>query len=149
MKRGLSLALVLVMVLSLSACGKSKAAQGVDDQVSAIGEVTLDSADKIAAAEGALAGLTEEDRKQVDGADKLAKTHIAYEALVVEETINAIGTVTLESDSAIAAARKAYDGASAEVQAAVTNADVLSDAEAAISSLRAQAVSEMINASAP
>ena len=134
------------MVLSLSACGKSKAVQGVDDQISAIGEVTLDSADKIAEAESALAGLTEEDRKQVSGADELVKDRIAYEALVVEETINAIGTVTLESDSAIAAARKAYDGASAEVQAAVTNASVLSDAEATISGLRAQAVSEMIDA---
>ena len=146
MKRGLSLALALVMVLSLSACGKSKAAQGVDDQISAIGEVTLDSADKIAEAESALAGLTEEDRKQVSGAEELAKDRLAYEALVVEETINAIGTVTLDSDSAIAAARKAYDGASAEVQAAVTNAGVLSDAEAAISGLRVQAVSEMIDA---
>lgn len=82
----------------------------------------------------------------MSGAEELAKNRIAYEALVVEEAINAIGTVTLESDSAITAARKAYDGASAEVQAAVANAGVLSDAETAISGLRAQAVSEMIDA---
>ncbi len=64
MKRLLSLTLALVMVLSLSACGQSAAAQSVDEQIDTIGEVTLDSESKIAEAESALAGLAEEDRIQ-------------------------------------------------------------------------------------
>ena len=145
MKRLLSLTLALVIVLSLSACGQSAAAQSVDEQIDAIGEVTLDSESKIAEAESALAGLAEEDRKQVKGAEDLAKARTAYEALVVEEAITAIGTVTLDSGDAITAARAAYDGASAEVQAAVRNADQLSAAEASISDLRVQKVTEMID----
>lgn len=62
MKRLLSLTLTLVMVFSLSACGKSEAAKGVDDQINAIGEVTLDSESKITEAESALAALSQEDR---------------------------------------------------------------------------------------
>ena len=146
MKRVWILTLALVMAWSLSACGKSEVAQGVDDQIAAIGEVTLDSESKIAEAEEALAGLAEEDREQVEGAEDLAKARTAYDALVVEEMINAIGTVTLESGDAISAARAAYDGASAEVQAAVTNADQLTAAETAISDLRVQQVAEIISA---
>lgn len=134
MKRGLALA--LVMVLSLSACGKSKAAQGVDDQISAIGEVTLDSADKIAEAESALAGLTEEDRKQVSRADELVKDRVAYEALVVEETINAIGTVTLDSGDAIQAAKDMLKKLSKEDAARVTNADALKTAAETLKTLK-------------
>ncbi len=103
MKRVWILTLALVMAWSLSACGKSEAAQGVDDQIAAIGEVTLDSESKIAEAEEALAGLAEEDQEQVEGAEDLAKARTAYDALVVEEMINAIGTVTLESGDAISA----------------------------------------------
>ncbi len=146
MKQLLSLTLVWVMILSLSACGKSEAAQSVDDQITAIGEVTLDSESQIAEAEDALAGLTEEDRKQVEGAGELTNARTAYEALVVEDAINAIGTVTLDSGDVIAAARTAYDGASAEVQAAVTNADQLTAAETAIRDLRIQKATELIDA---
>lgn len=146
MKRLLSLTLAWVMILSLSACGKSEAAQSVDDQITAIGEVTLDSESQIAEAEDALAGLTEEDRKQVEGAGELTNARTAYEALVVEDAINAIGTVTLDSGDVIAAARTAYDGASAEVQAAVTNADQLTAAETAIRDLRIQKATELIDA---
>lgn len=118
MKRLLSLmlTLTLVMVFSLSACGKSEAAKGVDDQINAIGEVTLDSESKITEAESALAALSQEDRDQVDSGD------------------------------AISAARAAYDSASAEVQAAVSNADQLAAAETAISDLRVQQVTELISA---
>lgn len=146
MKRLWFLMLALAMVLALSACGKSEAAQGVDDQIAAIGEVTLDSGDAIAQAESALAGLTEEERRQVDGAGALADARTAYEALAVEETIRAIGEVTLDSGDAIAAARKAYDGASAQVQAAVTNADLLTAAEAAVRDLQVQKAAELIDA---
>ena len=64
-KKAVSLA-ALLLALSLTACGKSEEAQAVDDQIAAIGTVSLDSEDAIAAAEDALSGLSEEDREQVE-----------------------------------------------------------------------------------
>ena len=43
--------LAAVMTLSLTACGKSEAAKAVDDQITGIGTVTLDSEAAISAAE--------------------------------------------------------------------------------------------------
>ncbi len=138
MKRLLSLTLALVMVLSLSACGQSAAAQSVDEQIDAIGEVTLDSESKIAEAESALAGLAEEDRKQVKGAEDLAKARTAYEALVVEEAITAIGEVTLEDSEAIQTAQNMLNALSSEDAAKVTNAGALETAAQSLKALKKQ-----------
>ena len=58
MKKILCLLLAAAMVLSLAGCGKSEAAQAVDDLIAAIGEVTLDSESAIREAEQAMAALT-------------------------------------------------------------------------------------------
>ena len=50
--------------------------------------------------------------------------------------INSVGTVTKKSESAIKKARKAYNSASKEVQALVTNLDVLEDAEYELEQLK-------------
>ena len=62
MKKIIALVLCAVMLLSLCACGKSKKVQNVDDLILAIGEVSLDSADKIETAESAYAELSEKDK---------------------------------------------------------------------------------------
>ena len=93
MKRLLSLTLTLVMVFSLSACGKSEAAKGVDDQINAIGEVTLDSESKITEAESALAALSQEDRDQVDGAGEL-KTFFSVVFPMIKPGIGALAIFT-------------------------------------------------------
>ncbi len=51
------------------------------------------------------------------------------EAKAVDETIAAIGTVTLESEEAIRAARNAYESLSAEDREDLKNADALTEAE--------------------
>ena len=152
MKKLLILLLSAMLVLSLSACGKSEAAKAVDDQISAIGQVTLDSEPQIAAAEEAVAALSEEDRKQLDNTGTLEKARTDYEALVlaseaakVDEAIGAIGTVTLDSGDAIKAARSLYDGSSPEVQAQVAALSQLEDAEAKLSDLRVEQVTGLIN----
>ena len=113
-KKAVSLAAALLLALSLAACGKSEEAQAVDDQIAAIGTVSLDSEDAIAAAEDALSGLSEEDRKQVENQAVLEEARTTYEDLVkqsqadeVDAVIAAIGEVTLDSGDAIAAARQA------------------------------------------
>ena len=153
MKKILSFLLVLTLVLSLSACGKSEAAKTVDDQIAAIGDVTLDSEASIAAAEEAVAALPEADKKQLGNLGALEEARSTYESLVldaaatqIEDAISAIGTVTLDSGEAISAAAAAYDGAAAEVQALVENAAALDEARTALAALQVTQVTEMIDA---
>ncbi|MFR5601114.1 MAG: hypothetical protein ACLTKI_01550 [Lachnospiraceae bacterium] len=153
MKKHLRYAVMLVMLLLLTACGKSEAAKTVDEQIAAIGEVTLDSESKIAAAEEAVEALAEEDKKQLENVEALTTARITYEALVleseaqkVEDLITAIGTVTLESREAIDAAAAAYESAPAEVQALVENASALDAAEGTWNDLQVAQVVELINA---
>ena len=153
MKKLLLILFTASLALALTACGKSEAAKAVDDQIAAIGEVTLESEQQIADAEAAVAALAEEDLKQLDNQDKLVQARADYEALVVEEAagkveeaIAAIGTVTLDSGEAIANARSLYDGSSAEVQAAVENAADLEAAEASLTDLQVKEVTRLIDA---
>lgn len=161
------LALALVLALALTACGKSEAAQKVDDLINAIGEVTLDSGSAISDAEKALSALDDKDQKQVEGAGKLTDARAAYDELVRQEeerklqeqadkvidAINAIGTVTLDSGDAITAARTAYDKAKSDVQARVTNLSALEKAEtdyaAAVLAEKVRVVEDAINAIDP
>ena len=152
-KKILLCALAFSLMLSLAACGKSEAAQAVDDQIAAIGEVTLESEAAISEAEAAVEALSEEDRGQLDNADALEQARADYEALVlagkvseVEDAIAAIGTVTLESADAITAARSLYDGSDADVQSAVTNLADLEAAETALSDLRVGEAEDLIAA---
>ena len=84
MKKILSFLLVLTLALSLSACGKSEAAKTVDDQIAAIGDVTLDSEASIAAAEEAVAVLPEADKKQLGNLGALEEARSTYESLVLD-----------------------------------------------------------------
>lgn len=152
MKKAALLLLALVLALSLTACGKSEAAQAVDDMIAAIGEVTLDSEDLISEAEQAVENLGEEDRKQLDKTGDLEAARAAYEGLVLEQeigevqdAISSIGTVTLDSESAISSARSLYDSSSAEVQSGV-DVTALEAAEAELNRLRVQEVIDLIDA---
>ena len=64
------------------------------------------------------------------------------EANAVINTINSIGTVTLESEPVITAARTAYDALSSETKALVTNYQTLVDAETALAALKNGTVQE-------
>lgn len=153
MKKILLWVLAGAMMLSLAACGKSEAAKAVDDQIAAIGEVTLESETAISEAEAAVDALADEDREQLDNVDKLEQARADYEALVlagkvseVEDAIAAIGTVTLESADAITSARSLYDSSEADVRSAVSNLGDLEAAEAALSDLRVAETVSLIDA---
>ena len=153
MRRCFVLLLVLAMALTLTACSKSEAAQAVDDQIAAIGEVTLESESAIAAAEEAVEALAEEDRKQLDNEDDLKEARAAYETLGledqaagVEEAIAAIGTVTVDSGEAVETARALYDASPAEVQALVENFSDLEAAEETLSGLKVEEAIRLIDA---
>lgn len=108
--------------------------------IDAIGEVTVDSKDSIVGARELYDALTSEEKELVTNYDVLEKAEEEYDAAVaekmaenvaeVENTIEAIGEVTLDSSNKITAAKKAYNALSSEEKSMVKNYDVLKNAEA-------------------
>ena len=89
-------------------CFQSDEAKAVDLQIKLIGPVTLESEEAISAAEKAVDGLLESDRKQLRNTKKLTEARDKYEQLVIqdkirklESKINEIGVVTLDSEEKI------------------------------------------------
>ena len=128
-----------------------KAAKAVDDMIDAIGEVTLESEEAIAAARAAYEALTEAQKAEVKSYDKLtaAEARLAdlKAAKAVDDMIDAIGEVTLESEGAIDAARAAYEALTEAQQAEVKSYDKLTAAEARLAVLKpAKPVEKLIDA---
>ena len=129
----------------------------VKELIDAIGEVTLDSGDAIDAARAAYDKLPEAKKALVDNYEKLTAAEEAYTALVdaaaakaVDDLIDAIGEVTLESGEAIKAARAAYDALTDTQKELVKNYEELTAAEEAYTNLvdaaAAKAVDDLIDA---
>lgn len=79
MKKILSLLIVIVMCLSLCACGKSAAAKECEKLIKAIGNVSVDSKEAVEAAEKAYATLTDEEKKSIsDGLSVLEEAQKTY-----------------------------------------------------------------------
>jgi len=127
-----------------------EAAANVDALIEAIGEVTVDSGDKIAAARAAYDALTDDGKALVTKLDVLKAAEAAYEAAVqaaadkaaaeaVDTLIAAIGEVTVESGDKITAARTAYDALTEARKALVTKLAVLEAAEEAYKALQSPA----------
>ena len=83
MKKILSVFLICLMSVSLLAgCGKrTDAVKAVESQIKAIGEVSLDSADAIDAAQKAYNALSEDEKKAVHNHKKLAEAAEELKAL--------------------------------------------------------------------
>ena len=133
------------------------AVAAVKELIDAIGEVTLDSGDAIDAARAAYDELPEAKKALVDNYEKLTAAEEAYTALVdaaaakaVDDLIDAIGEVTLESGDAIKAARAAYDTLTDTQKELVKNYEKLTAAEEAYTALvdaaAAKAVDDLIDA---
>ena len=133
------------------------AVAAVKELIDAIGEVTLDSGDAIDAARAAYDELPEAKKALVDNYEKLTAAEEAYTALVdaaaakaVDDLIDAIGEVTLESGDAIKAARAAYDALTDTQKELVKNYEELTAAEEAYANLvdaaAAKAVDDLIDA---
>ena len=144
------------------------AADPVIEQINAIGTVTLDSKTTIEAARAAYNALTADQKALVTNYETLTNAETALKALqdaadkasadkaaanAVAEKITAIGTVTLDSKTAIEVARAAYDALTDEQKALVANYETLTIAEASLKALQdaadktaADAVAEKIAA---
>ncbi len=136
------------------------AAAAVETKIDAIGEVTLDSEAAIADARNAYDALTDTQKALVKNVEKLtvaenklAELKAAAEAdkaaaTAVETKIDAIGEVTLDSEAAIADARKAYDALTDTQKALVKNAEKLTVAESKLAELKAAAEADKANKAA-
>lgn len=110
------------------------------EKINAIGTVTPDSGDAIAAARSAYDALTAAQKEQVTNADTLTAAEARYTDVVAidgaKKAIDAIGEVTLTSGDAIAAARAAYDALTDSQKAEVSNYNTLLAAEARFAELK-------------
>lgn len=149
MKKLTALLLVLVMCLSLCACGKSKAVIAAEELIASIGEVTDQSGAAIRKAEDAVAALSAEEKETVETLVQLTEARKKYDEISaikpVEELIEKIGTVSLESGNIITAARAAYDALNSEYKDKVSNYIDLQTAEQTFSDKCVEEVVEMIN----
>ncbi|MGM9640016.1 MAG: S-layer homology domain-containing protein [Faecousia sp.] len=138
------------------------AADAVMEKIDTIGTVTLDSEEAISEARAAYDALTEDQKALVSNYETLTEAEEMLKALQkaaadeqaaaqVSALIDAIGTVTLDSQEAIEKARVAYDALTEDQKALVTNYERLTEAEAILNKLKADkaaadAVMEKIDA---
>ena len=71
MKKTISLILVLIMCLSLCACGKCEEVKAAEELIATIGEITLDNTDAINNARDAFSALSDEEKEKVENAEVL------------------------------------------------------------------------------
>ncbi len=131
----------------------AEAAQTVIDQITALGEITLDKKTAVEAARAAYNTLTENQKQLVTNLELLiaAEAKIAQleaaaadqaAAQAVIDQIAALGEITLEKKAAVEAARAAYNTLTEKQKRLVTNLEVLTAAEAKIAELEAAAGEE-------
>lgn len=122
-------------------------ANAVEVKITAIGTVTSNSKDVIEAARTAYEALTEEQKVLVENYDVLVAAEEALATInadmetasIVVDKINEIGTVTIHSARQIVDARNAYEALTETQKGYVKNYKVLTDIEAAIVILYAEA----------
>lgn len=136
---GTSAAAVLAQLPALSLKLEGWHVNDAIEKINAIGTVTPDSGDAIAAARSAYNALTDAQKEQVTNADVLTAAEARYTDVIAidgaEKAIDAIGEVTLTSGDAIAAARAAYDALTDSQKAEVSNYNTLLTAEARLAEL--------------
>lgn len=142
------LLLLSLLMISLPSCSKSEEAQAVDDMIAAIGEVTKGSENSIQKAEEAYTQLEDADKKSLSNYGELQKARTAYDTLCaqeVDELIEKIGTVTLDSKKDIEAALSKYDSLTENQKELVNNCERLMELENEYSAVQINEVEQNIN----
>lgn len=131
MKKVVAVILVISICLSFAGC-KSSAVKNTESLIAEIGTVSLENADKIIAAIDSYKALSQDDKDKVENFAALEDAQKALDLLqkiaAVEDAIDAIGTVTSESEALINAANEAYNALSEDEKSMVSNATALADA---------------------
>ena len=121
----------------------------VETLIDAIGKVTVDSGDIIKAARAAYDSLSAADKKKVANLDTLEDAEEAYDELTVVKNvidlIDAIGTVTINSETRIVKARAAYNNLTAAQKKLVSNYYYLLYAEEELEEAKVEYVEDLIS----
>ncbi len=75
----------LILMVMLTGCGTDAAVMAVQDQIAALGEITLDSETAVKAADEAYNALTGEQKAQIENADVLTDAVAKVDQLIKEE----------------------------------------------------------------
>lgn len=113
MKRAISFLLVLVMCLSLCACGKSQSVKDVENAIKAIGEVSLDSNDAILKAERLYDNLTDSEKSEVENKAALVEARFTYDRFYNDKVYD----IAKETYDVLSEVAKLYYFEAANVQA--------------------------------
>jgi len=89
MKKVFILMLALIMVLGLVGCGKSEEAKAVEELISNIGAVTIESSDTIQTARNSYNALSEEQKNEIENITTLTNAEEAFAECVEEFVENA------------------------------------------------------------
>jgi hypothetical protein len=146
-KKVLPLCLIAIMA-ALAACSDGAAAN-VQNLIGLAGNgaVSLDSGEAIAAAEGAYASLSGEQKEKVRNHADLLKARAEYDDLRVKNVIALINSISLTyfKTERIEEAETAYSGLSEELQGRIHNIGVLAAAREANGKLLVQYAIDAIN----
>ena len=152
MKKIKLITLFMCIAMAIAGCGKSEEARTVDKQIDEIGEVTLQSSDKITAAEKAVEMLDSEHADQLDNLDDLKDARKKYEELViadkvskVEKKISEIGAVTLDSVDKVKEAETEYKKLPKEAKEKISNYEILENAVSQIGPLKEEKANQLIS----
>ena len=134
MKKLLSMILAISMMFVLCSC-ENKKALAVEEQITALGEITLESGPAITAAQTAFDALDAKDRLEVRNSAALAAAQITYQNLqttqkadIIEKLIHDLRPITTNSAKALTNAENIYNSADVEVKLKVENFPEMVDA---------------------
>ena len=145
MNKYLALIVTICSILMFTGCGKSEAAQAVDDLIKSIGVVTLESEATIKEAERKVIFLEEKDYEDLDYLETLTEAREQLNLLKINETISlisAIGDVNLDSGDKINKAKTIYNSLDRKSQEKITNYEILKTAISSYNIMTAKAARE-------
>ena len=152
MKKVLCILMALSMSVTLFACTNKKAL-AVEEQINALGEITLDSEPAVAAAEEALSALRGRDRAAVTNIAVLDAARVRVDELKLmaeadklEEMIHGLRPITMSSGDALNETERLYNEAPIEIKLKVENFDDLVSAFQIYRFMRIDQVEVKINA---
>lgn len=147
MKRIILMLIAAIMALTLMACGKSEAAQSVDDMISNLEIVDENSRAALEEAETAYNALNDKDKGSLENYAQLEEARSAFNQLMADKAISAIdwiGAVNENSWNDIHNARQIYDALTDTEQELVSNYSELTSAEEQFISIKISPVEELI-----
>lgn len=153
-KASIVLSVALSAAVLLTSCGKSQKAKDAEAQIDELRNsiISIYDDETISMVESAVNEMSDKEKAQVENLDSLTSIRARYEKLAEEATsevetlINDIGEVSLDSESDIDKAQKAYEELPDNLKENVSNGKELTSLRQTYEELKLQNVVDLINA---